>query len=231
MNRDDMLKWGWLGILFLLAIGAFSFYYFSGYEFSLSAVQRQADYLYQLVQNKYVLSIILFCLIFIAATVCFIPVTVLLSVVAGFLFGVMPGTLLAVFSATAGSCIIFLIMRNTVGKKIQKKYATKLTMFNRDLEKYGAYYLLALQLLPVTPTFIINLGAGLSSISLRTFFWTTALGLLPGTLVYSFAGQKLHSINSLNDLLSAPILLALVGLAVLVLLMRVVKSFYDRPIP
>ena len=64
MNRDDMLKWGWLGILFLLAIGAFSFYYFSGYEFSLSAVQRQADYLYQLVQNKYVLSIILFCLIF-----------------------------------------------------------------------------------------------------------------------------------------------------------------------
>jgi uncharacterized membrane protein YdjX (TVP38/TMEM64 family) len=70
-----------------------------------------------------------------------------------------------------------------------------------------------LQLLPATPTFLINTLAGLTSISLWTFVWTTFVGIIPGSLLYTYAGQKLYTITSLWDIFSVPVILIFVLLA------------------
>ena len=74
-------------------------------------------------------------------------------------------------------------------ERVKKWRSRDIAHFNKEIADYGGFYLLILQFLPFTPTFIINIVAGLSSISAWTFVWTTAVGMAPGTVIYSLAGH------------------------------------------
>src|SRR5690606_5224774 len=106
------------------------------------------------------------------------------------------------------------------------------------IERDGWRYLLTLRLLPVFPFFLVNLLAGLIALPLRTFYWVSQLGMLPGTLVYVYAGTQLARIDSLADVLSPGLLSALVLLGLLPLLAKAFTTWlaarrvyrdYDRP--
>jgi pyruvate/2-oxoglutarate dehydrogenase complex dihydrolipoamide dehydrogenase (E3) component len=73
--------------------------------------------------------------------------------------------------------------------------------------------LFGLRLVPAIPFFVINLIAGLTQIRVWTFIWVSAIGMLPTTIIYVNAGNQLMSIKSAADLLSWPLVLALVALA------------------
>ena len=71
--------------------------------------------------------------------------------------------------------------------------------------------------------------SGLTRVSLGLFAWTTALGIIPGTVVFAFAGQQLGSIRSVGDVLSPGVVLALVVLAAFTLLPVFTNSFRKKP--
>ena len=79
-----------------------------------------------------------------------------------------------------------------------------------------------MQILPATPTFLINALGGLTTVSLWTFIWTTSIGILPGSLVYTFAGQQLGKIESVKEILSWHLILVLILLSVLAILPAVI---------
>jgi uncharacterized membrane protein YdjX (TVP38/TMEM64 family) len=97
-------------------------------------------------------------------------------------------------------------------------YAVQLESLNRTIERHGVSYLMALRILPIFPIFVVNYLAGMIRIPLKTFFWTTSLGMLPGSLIYVYAGLQLGSINRPEDIFSAKILTALVFITFLTLL-------------
>ena len=217
--------WHIAGIVFFLFV-FFIAYYLGLFEaVTLTTLQQNASALYFFVQRYFVFSVFIFCALFTTATFLFLPITVLLTLAAGFLFGVSIGTLLVLLSATCGGAIMLLVVRYAIGNRVQEKYADALQMFNDDIKKYGSSYLLMLQLLPITPTFAINLFAGVIPISLWTYMWTTAVGILPGTLIYAIAGRQLHVIKSLNDLMSWPAIIILCLLALLALLPMIVRRY------
>ncbi len=67
--------------------------------------------------------------------------------------------------------------------------------FVRKLEaavtKRGFVTLMFLRLIPIAPFDPINYGAGLTSMSYRTFIAGTAFGIIPALLVYVFLGSAL----------------------------------------
>ena len=79
-------------------------------------------------------------------------------------------------------------------------------------------YMLFLRLVPLFPFFLINLGAGLTRVPLRTYVAATMLGILPGSFVYCNAGANLARIDSLSGIASPGVLgaLALLGAFALV---------------
>lgn len=195
---------------------------------TVEQINKHQDYLQSMIRNHYVVSVLLFCLIFIGATVAYIPVTVLLTIAAGFFFGAWFGMFYSVMSATIGSVILFLLVRYLMRSIIQKRYKKQLEVFNNALEKHGYSYLLTLQLLPATPTFLINTLAGLTSISLWTFGWATFVGILPGSLLYTYAGQQLHKMTALNDLFSIQFLILFSLLALFALLPVLIHYVRNR---
>jgi uncharacterized membrane protein YdjX (TVP38/TMEM64 family) len=113
--------------------------------------------------------------------------------------------------------------------RIQERYREQLEKFNSEMERNGPRYLLTLRLLPVFPFFLVNFLSGLTRVSLPTFLWTTSLGIIPGSMVYAFAGQQLETVRSVGDILSLKVLIAFGVLALFTFLPPLVQRLRKKP--
>ncbi|MFC1842746.1 TVP38/TMEM64 family protein [Candidatus Dependentiae bacterium] len=195
---------------------------------SLETVKANKAYLVDLVAKQYVWFVFVYLALFIGASFLSIPITVILSIMAGFFFGVFTGALYVNIGTVLGSTLSFITFRYLLGGFVKEKYKDKLADFNAHIKKHGYSYLLSLQLFPATPSFLINTLSGLTQISLWTFIWTTSIGIIPGSLVYTFSGQELAKIESTRDLLSWPILVIFVLLALISLLPIFLNRFFNK---
>ena len=176
-------------------------------------LKQHREELLVLVRDHYILSVVLFVVLYIVVTGLSIPGAVVLTLAGGFLYGTGLATLYVNLGATAGAVLAFLVARYLLGKQLQDKYQQQLDRFNREMEASGSRYLLFLRLIPVFPFFLINFLLGLTRVPLKTFAWTTAVGIIPGTIVFAYAGRQLGSIDSPADILSTNVVMALVLLA------------------
>lgn len=191
-------------------------------------LQEQKGILQEYVDANYFLAVILFILIYAVSVAFSIPGATILTLSGGLVFGTILGALYVNVGATSGAIGVFLFARYLLGDKLQEKYADKLAKFNRELEINGYSYLLTLRFIPLFPFWMINLFAGLTKIPLRTYAWTTAFGILPGSLVYTYTGNQLNTINSLKDIFSWNILLAFVLLGLLALFPSILNHLKRR---
>lgn len=155
-----------------------------------------------------------FMAVYIIQTALSLPGAAILSLAAGAIFGSILGTIYANIAATLGATLAFLVTRYLLRDVVLNKFGRKLEGMNRELEKRGFSYLLFLRLVPLFPFFLINLAAGLTRLPLRTFFFGTMIGIIPGGFVYVNAGASLATIDSLSEIASPRVLgsFALLGL-------------------
>jgi len=201
--------------LLLLFIAAIVLIRYSplGSVLTFENLKQHREGLIDFVRSNYATSAAAFIAVYVLTTALSIPGAVILTLAGGFLFGTVASTLYVDVGATAGASLAFLSARYLVGNRLQEKYQSQFKRFNDEIERNGTSYLLVLRFIPVFPFFLINFLAGLTKIPIRTFFWTTAVGIIPGTAVFSFAGQQIGSINSLSEVLSKKVLAAFVVLA------------------
>jgi uncharacterized membrane protein YdjX (TVP38/TMEM64 family) len=162
--------------------------------------------------------------IYVAVTGLSVPGAFVLTIIAGALFGLVWGTVLVSFASSIGATLAFLTSRVLLRDWVQRKLSGRLAAINTGVEKEGAYYLFALRLAPVFPFFVINLAMGLTPMRVRTFYWVSQLGMLPGTIVYIYAGTQLRQFELSWQLAFALILLGIFPLAA----KRAVEAFKSR---
>ncbi|WP_240901928.1 bifunctional TVP38/TMEM64 family protein/FAD-dependent oxidoreductase [Wenzhouxiangella sp. XN24] len=167
-----------------------------------------------------------------------IPGAAVMTLAAGALFGLLHGTVLVSFASTVGATLAFLVARFLLRKPLRDRYGERLKAIDAGIERDGPFYLFTLRLVPLFPFFMINLLAGLTALRTWTFFWVSQLGMLPGTLVYVYAGTQLAQISSPADVFSPGLVTAFVLIGVMPLLMRWLAQWlqgrrvyrgYDKP--
>lgn len=191
----------------------------------LKRTQENRDQLIQAVRDHFLWAALIFIAGYIAVVAFSIPGATVLSITGGFFFGPVVATLFINIGATIGALGIFLAARYILGNSIQRKYADQLARFNRELEQNGKNYLLTLRLIPIFPFFLINLMAGFTNIKTRTFLWTTAVGIIPGSFVYAYLGYTGATIKEGESMIPPQILIALVLLGLLSLIPVLVRKF------
>ncbi len=159
-------------------------------------------------------SAVFFIAIYLALAALSLPGTLLMTVVAGDLFGLMFGSALVSLASTLAATLPFLAARYLWRDAVRERFGRHLTAIDAGVEKNGAYYLFSLRLLPISPFFVINLMMGLTSISTATYMLVSQLGMLLGTIVLVNAGTHIGRITSLADLLSGEVIASLLLLAV-----------------
>ena len=181
---------------------------------SLSVVKRYAASMFSFKEEQYLLAVGSYLALFVFLSACFIPVTVIMTVLGGYLFGAFWGGIFASIGATLGGSVVFILVRYFFRERVHARYAEKFSRFSKTFE-HSATYLLCLQISPVTPTFFINLFTGLTAVPLWTYVWTAFIGMLPGSLVYAYAGEKLHYLKNLDALMSPTAFIVLLIISLL----------------
>lgn len=213
-------------LLLVFVGGVVAFYAFGLHEyFAWTEIRANVDALNEFVQDNLVTSLVVFFLLYTAITAFSLPVSWILTLIAGALFGRILGVGVALSAATCGATLAFLSSRFLFHDWIQTKVGNYLDVLNRGIEKNGAFYLFSLRLVPFIPFWIINLGMGLTPIRTWTFMWISFVGMLPGCFLYVNAGTSLGSVQEPRDILTPGVIVSFVLLGVAPLLFRKLLSW------
>jgi uncharacterized membrane protein YdjX (TVP38/TMEM64 family) len=219
-----------VALLFLSAIGAFFIFDLKTY-LSLDTLKANRDNLLVFTQDHYVPAVALFILIYVLQTAFSLPGATIMTLAGGFLFGSLWGPLYVNIGATTGATLAFLAARYLFHQWVERKFGDRLGPIQDGFAKNAFSYLLTLRLIPFFPFFLVNLLSGLTRVKVSTYVVATAVGIIPGSVVYAFAGRQLGTINALSELVSPRLLLAFSLLGLLILIPVIYRKFTETPTP
>jgi uncharacterized membrane protein YdjX (TVP38/TMEM64 family) len=132
---------------------------------------------------------IAFILLYIIATVAFLPGSII-TLGAGVVFGLVLGSIYVFIGATIGAILAFLIGRYLARGLIAKRIARnkKFKAIDQAVEKEGFKIVLLTRLSPVFPFNLLNYAYGLTGVSLKDYI-IGSIGMIPGTIMYVYLGD------------------------------------------
>jgi uncharacterized membrane protein YdjX (TVP38/TMEM64 family) len=216
-------------LLALLVVGIGVFLYFDlGRYLSLDALKANRDRLLTFTEANYAAAVGLFILMYCAVTGLSLPGATIMTLAGGFLFGSLLGMLYVNVGATSGATIAFLASRYLLRDWVEQKFGAKLGSIQEGFARNAFSYLMTLRLIPLFPFFLVNLLSGLTRVEVQTYVAATALGIVPGSFVYAYAGRQLGTLNSLKDIVSPNVLLAFTLLGLLALTPIIYKKLTKK---
>jgi uncharacterized membrane protein YdjX (TVP38/TMEM64 family) len=168
-----------------------------------------------------------------------LPGATIATLAGGFLFGMFPGTLYNVLAASLGAAAVFLAARAGLGADVADKIAARggsVARLQEGLRANQWSVLLMMRLVPVVPFFLANLIPAFAGIRFVPFVVTTAVGIVPGALVFTSVGAGLGEVFArgeapdLSIIFTAPVLLPLLGLAALSALPMLIKALRRKEV-
>jgi uncharacterized membrane protein YdjX (TVP38/TMEM64 family) len=132
---------------------------------------------------------VLFALIYAAATVLMVPGS-LLTLAAGASFGLVPGFVAVLFGATLGAAGAFLVSRHLARKRVERWIQRKASFVAVDgaVAREGWKIVFLTRLSPVFPFNFQNYAYGLTSVSFWHYVLASWIGMIPGTFLYVYLG-------------------------------------------
>lgn len=109
----------------------------------------------------------------------------------GAIFGVVRGMLFNTIGANLGAFGAFLLARYLGRDFVARILKGKAANLDEKIGEHGFGTMLYLRLIPLVPFNALNFGAGISRISLRDYVLGSLIGMLPGTLVYTYFADAL----------------------------------------
>lgn len=214
----------------VILVGAIGAAYHFGLQnyLSLESIKEQKENFQSMIDAHPFLAPLAFLGIYAGAVALSLPIATLLTLLGGFLFGLIQGTLLVVSGATIGASIIFLVAKTSLGSTLRDKAGAFYTKIESNMKENAVGYLLFMRLVPIFPFVAVNVVPALFNIPLRIFVLTTFFGIIPGSAVYVYFGQQLGSIESLSDLASPEVLSAFALLGVFALIPTLYGQYKKR---
>ena len=126
---------------------------------------------------------------YVIATVLFVPGTIL-TLAAGFVFGLPIGVALVSVSSVIGAASAFLVGRYLARDSVRARMAAvpRFNALDHATAHDGFLIVLLVRLSPLFPFNATNYGFGLTGVTFRDYFFASWIGMLPGTILYVYIG-------------------------------------------
>ncbi len=218
-------RWRWLPLALLLLASAIGFVLlFRQGGLTFQSIAGHSHWLHARVDESPLVAGLALFAIYVVITALSLPIATLVTVVAGYLFGIPVASVWVVLGATLGSMAVFLAARGALHDTLMERAGPWLKRMEKGFQEDALSYLLVLRLLPIFPFWLVNFVPALLGVKLWVYTLGTALGIIPGVVVYAALGHGLgHVIErgeepDLSIILDPQIILPLIGLAVLAML-------------
>jgi uncharacterized membrane protein YdjX (TVP38/TMEM64 family) len=163
----------------------------------------------------------------VVATVLALPGSVL-TLAAGFVFGLPLGVALTSVASVSGATCAFLVGRYLARGWVEQRIASshKFAALDAATRHEGFVIVFLARLSPAFPFNLLNYGLALTAVRLRDYFLASWIGMLPGTVLYVYLGAAAGDLSQLQngDVDSGPAgrLLLIGGLIATVLLTAII---------
>ncbi len=174
------------------------------------------------------ISWLVFMLVYILFTVLLFPGSVL-TLSAGFLFGLGFGFVLVSAASVIGACLAFLLgryfARDWVADKIEGN--AKFSALDNAVRDKGFVIVLLTRLSPVFPFSLLNYSLGITAVRFPNYALGSWLGMMPGTLLYVYLGSAAQNLTEVfsGEAASGSNVLLYVGLAATLVLTILITRF------
>lgn len=185
-----------LPLIAILAVAALGLVLL-GDRITFQALADSREWLIGQRDANYSLAVLGFMAAYVAIVAFSLPGATLATLTGGYLFGVFPGVLFNVTAATIGATAIFLAARLGPGGALSARLDAsegRVRRVRENLRENEIPALLLIRLVPAVPFFVANLLPALVGVSTPRFVVTTFLGIIPGGLVYTWAGAGLGEV-------------------------------------
>lgn len=216
--------WRFLPALLLIA-GAFVYFGLGlNRHFTLIAVARNQASLLAWAGRHTILAPFAYTALYAAVCALSVPSSAVLAFAGGVVFPVPLATLYSVIAVTLGDSIVFVSAGAAVSDAIPARLQSWLDKVPPGVPRNPKIYLLFVRILPLTPSWLGNLGAVALGIPLFDFIIITFIGVIPAHLMYATLGGGLGGliaaghVPSWADIFKLKLILPLAGLAVLTLI-------------
>ena len=143
---------------------------------------------------------VLFMALYLVATVLVIPGTIL-TLAAGFAFGVPVGAMLVSVGSLAGACAAFLVGRFFAREWVEERIANWRTFgaLDKAAGQEGFVIVLLSRLSPLFPFNLLNYAFGLTAVRFRDYLFASWVGMAPAIVLYVYIGSAAQSLTELAD--------------------------------
>lgn len=237
--RRGLRRWRGLIVVAILGV-AVGVTVFFGDRFGYETLRDNRETLLAFRDANFLLTSVFFITAYVLIVLFAIPGALVASLTGGFLFGLFPGALFNIASATLGSILIFLAVRWGLGARMAAKMEMsegRMRSFKKAIDENAFSAVMTVRLIPVIPFFATNIAAALLGMRLAPFASATALGVIPGGVIYTWVGAGLGEVfergetPNLGIILEWPILGPLLGLAALSAVPTVLRLLRRREYP
>ncbi|NIY79676.1 TVP38/TMEM64 family protein [Celeribacter sp. HF31] len=206
-------------------------------QLSFEALSENRAMLVDYTERHAGLAVVLFILIYAVIVALSLPGATVATLTGGFLFGTFPGVLYNMSGAVLGASVLFLAARWGLGDWLAGKIDAsegRIHKIKRGIDENQWSMLFLIRFLPVVPFFVANLLPALFGVPFSRFVISTALGIIPGALVYTSVGAGLGMVfekgetPNLAIVFEPQILFPLLGLCLLALLPVLWKAWRER---
>ncbi len=132
------------------------------------------------------------------------------TVMGGLAFGPVKGFIYTLAGALLGAAVSYMIVEK-LNWKMNLTSSSRLANLKERVEKRGFYYLLMLRILPVLNFDLVSYGSAAARIPFKRYMAATFLGIIPGTVAYTFLGSSIIT-GEVELIVAAVLILALLSL-------------------
>ncbi|MDC3166073.1 VTT domain-containing protein [Candidatus Pelagibacter sp.] len=202
MEKSKKLKL-FIGLVYLVLICLFLYFFFN--KFSLKEIMsydfiRENRLYFVDLKNS---NLILIFFIFLVSTILWVfpllgfgsPV----SIMGGFIFGKWIGTIVVVLGLTIGATLLYVFGNFFLKDLIREKFLNKYQNLETKFKKSEFIYLLFYRMVGGIPWQLQCLLPTLFDVKLKNYFFSTLIGVVPGTFLITSIGSGLEKIIDNNS--------------------------------
>ncbi|MEM1149804.1 MAG: VTT domain-containing protein [Pseudomonadota bacterium] len=219
--------------VYLIAAGALAAWQFGLFEYlSLETLRDNYAVWSTFVSNNLILAVAIFIGIYALATTFMMPGALWITIAGGLLFGLVGGSLATIAGATLGASILYFAAKTALGKALRERAGPFVRKMERGFQEDEVSYMFFMRLFPAVPFPVANIAPAILGAKYRNFVMTTALGIVPGVVAYTWIGFSLQaSLDQDTDSLFALVgnfVPAFVALGAVALMPVVYKKFFAK---
>ena len=229
--------WQRLWPVYLIAGGLLAGWRLGLFDYlSLQTLREQHEALRSFVEGNLLIAVAAYVIIYALSTLFMVPGALWITIAGGFLFGLAGGSAATVVGATLGASLLFLAARTAFGGMLRERAGPFLRKMEAGFHENPRSYMFALRFLPIVPFPVANIAPALLGARYPDYALTTAIGIIPGVVAYTWIGAGLGATfeagkNPDIGAVAGNLVPAFAALAIVSLMPVIWKKFLGRKVP